>query len=318
MSRTTSYLELVRAPAVLTVLGDTLAGGSAAGHSLGGRRMALPLASACLYAGGMALNDYADRDVDSRERPERPIPSGRISPRNALTAASVLTVAGLGLSAAGGGRPALAVGLPLAAAIWSYDLLAKNHAISGPLTMGACRALDVLMGAGSGNLRPALGTAGIMGGHTVAVTLLSRGEVNGTTTTTTAGTVAAGTAVLAGAVVAGSGIIGGTGSAGRGQTEFAGVPLAGSAGARLQVLAVLAATAAYAIRCAPAQVKAARQPVAKNALDATKAGIRAMVPLQAALTLRQGNLAAATVLASVDLAGKLLRSRPKSSRISES
>lgn len=285
------YLELVRAPAVLTVLGDTLAGGSAAGHTLSGRRIVLPLASACLYAGGMALNDYADRGTDSRERPERPIPSGRISAGNALTAAAALTVAGLGLSAAGGGRRAFAVGLPLAAAIWTYDLLAKHQAVSGALTMGTCRALDVLMGAGSGHLRPALGAAGIMGVHTAAVTLLSRGEVEGTTTATASG-VAACTGLLAGAV------------------------LAGSAGSRNQGLAVLAATAAYTARCAPAQVRAARSPVARNALEATKAGIRAMVPLQAALTLRQGNVAAAGVLASVDLLGKILRSRTL--RISES
>lgn len=285
------YLELVRAPAVLTVLGDTLAGGSAAGHALSGRRIVLPLASACLYAGGMALNDYADRGTDSRERPERPIPSGRISAGNALTAAAALTVAGLGLSAAGGGRRAFAVGLPLAAAIWTYDLLAKHQAVSGALIMGTCRALDVLMGAGSGHLRPALGAAGIMGVHTAAVTLLSRGEVEGTTTATASG-VAACTGLLAGAV------------------------LAGSAGSRNQGLAVLAATAAYTARCAPAQVRAARSPVARNALEATKAGIRAMVPLQAALTLRQGNVAAAGVLASVDLLGKILRSRTL--RISES
>lgn len=285
------YLELVRAPAVLTVLGDTLAGGSAAGHTLSGRRIILPLASACLYAGGMALNDYADRGTDSRDRPERPIPSGRISAGNALTAAAALTVAGLGLSAAGGGRRAFAVGLPLAAAIWTYDLLAKHQAVSGALTMGTCRALDVLMGAGSGHLRPALGAAGIMGVHTAAVTLLSRGEVEGTTTATASG-VAACTGLLAGAV------------------------LAGSAGSRNQGLAVLAATAAYTARCAPAQVRAARSPVARNALEATKAGIRAMVPLQAALTLRQGNVAAAGVLASVDLLGKILRSRTL--RISES
>jgi 4-hydroxybenzoate polyprenyltransferase len=65
-------------------------------------------------------------------------------------------------------------------------------------------------------------------------------------------------------------------------------------------------------------VRAARNPAAKNALEATKSGIRAMIPLQAALTLRHGNVAAAGVLASVDLLGKILRSRPKSSRISES
>lgn len=293
MNQINSYLELVRAPAVLTVLGDTLAGGSAAGHRLRGRRAALPLASACLYAGGMALNDYADRAIDARERPERPIPSGRISARQALTAAAALTVAGLGLSAAGGGRKGLVIGVPLAAAIWTYDLAAKKHAASGALTMGICRGLDVLMGAGAGRLRPALASAGVIGAHTAAVTLLSRGEVEGTTRTTATG-VAAGTGLLAGVV------------------------LAGSTGPRRQILAVLAGTAAYAARCGPAQVRAARNPTAGNALEATKSGIRAMIPLQAALTLRHGNPGAAAVLGAVDLAGRILRSRPRGARLSES
>lgn len=293
MSRVNDYLELVRAPAVLTVIGDTLAGGSAAGHSLGGRRIALPLASACLYAGGMALNDYADHELDARERPERPIPSGRISARRALTVAAALTAAGLGLSAVGGGRRAFTLGIPLAASIWTYDLLAKNNAITGAVTMGSCRALDVLMGAGAGNIRPALASAGIMGVHTVAVTLLSRGEVQGTTTAVASG-VAAGTGLLASAIAAGSG------RSGR------------------RVLPVLATAAAYAIRCAPAQMRAARNPTAGNALGATKAGIRAMIPLQTALTIRNGSAAGAGALAVVDLFGVVLRSRPRSSRISES
>ncbi|MCQ2001121.1 SCO3242 family prenyltransferase [Arthrobacter zhaoxinii] len=287
------YLELVRAPAVLTVLGDTVAGGAAAGRALSGRRMWMPLASACLYAGGMALNDYADRDVDARERPQRPLPSGRVSAGSALAAASALTVAGLGLCAVAGGRSALAVGVPLAGSIWTYDLIAKNHALIGAVSMGSCRALDVLMGAGAGQMRPALGAAGIMGGHTVAVTLLSRGEVEGTDAVTASG-VAATTGLVAAAVVA------------------------GSSGPPARMLAVLAATAAYAARCGPAQIRAARSPAAANALAATRAGIRAMIPLQAALAVRYGHPTAAGALVAVDVLGKILRSRPKARMVSES
>ena len=39
----------------------------------------LVAASTLLYAGGVALNDVYDVDIDRQERPERPIPSGRIS-----------------------------------------------------------------------------------------------------------------------------------------------------------------------------------------------------------------------------------------------
>ncbi|WP_375373510.1 UbiA family prenyltransferase, partial [Micromonospora sp. ATA51] len=45
---------------------------------------ALAGASVLLYWAGMAANDWADRHLDAVERPERPIPSGRVSPPAAL------------------------------------------------------------------------------------------------------------------------------------------------------------------------------------------------------------------------------------------
>ncbi|OXM44424.1 4-hydroxybenzoate polyprenyltransferase, partial [Amycolatopsis thailandensis] len=88
-----SYVELVRAPAALTVLGDTVAGSAAAGLKMTGRRLLLPLSSVAFYWAGMALNDWADRNLDARERPERPIPSGRVSAGAALTTGAALTAA---------------------------------------------------------------------------------------------------------------------------------------------------------------------------------------------------------------------------------
>ncbi len=288
-----NYLELIRAPAVLTVLGDTLAGGSAAGHEFSLRRLALPLASACLYSGGMALNDYADREIDARERPERPIPSGRISPARALATAGALTATGLALGAAGGGRKSFKVALPLAGCIWAYDLLAKPHRVAGPLIMGTCRALDVFMGAGAGALRPAIVTAGILGTHTAGVTVLSRGEVHGTTTMI-ASAVALSTILLCAIIPA------------------------GRTPQQVQKLAVLVASGVYASRCVPAQIRAAKNPTANNALEATKVGIRAMVPLQAALSLRHGNFGAAGALGIVDAVGKAIRLFRKTPEIGES
>ena len=57
--------ELVRLPAVLSVPGDSLLGGASAGAGRNPARTAGLAASSCLlYLAGMALNDYADRDVD--------------------------------------------------------------------------------------------------------------------------------------------------------------------------------------------------------------------------------------------------------------
>ncbi|MGP3968919.1 SCO3242 family prenyltransferase, partial [Streptomyces sp. 6N223] len=176
--RVRDVAELIRAPAALTVPGDSLAGAAHAGFPHGRRTWLTPLASACLYWGGMALNDYADRDLDRDERPERPIPSGRIRPGQALALAAGLTGAGLTLAAAAGGRSALRVAVPLAATVWTYDLAAKNTP-AGPAVMATARGLDVLLGAGP-RWRDAALPALSVAVHTTGVTLLSRGEVHGT------------------------------------------------------------------------------------------------------------------------------------------
>lgn len=54
-----------------------------------------------LYLGGMVLNGILDRQVDAVERPNRPIPSGRIPLRMAWTVAVVLMLGGLWPSSLG-------------------------------------------------------------------------------------------------------------------------------------------------------------------------------------------------------------------------
>ncbi|WP_241965538.1 UbiA family prenyltransferase, partial [Streptomyces sp. MH60] len=94
-SRAGAWAELLRLPALFTVPGDALAGAAAAGARPGPRTLLAIGSSLCLYEAGMALNDWADRAEDAAERPHRPLPSGRIRPAAALTAAGALTGAGL-------------------------------------------------------------------------------------------------------------------------------------------------------------------------------------------------------------------------------
>jgi 4-hydroxybenzoate polyprenyltransferase len=282
-----AYLELVRGPAVLSVLGDTAAGAAAAGSPLTGRRALLPLASACLYAGGMALNDWADRDLDAVERPERPIPSGRVPADRALAVAVGLHAAGLAVAALAGGRRSLAVAVPLAACVWLYDARLRDGP-AGPGAMAACRGLDVLLGAGAGRLRAAAPAAAALAAHTAAVTVLSRGEVHGTT------------ARLAAAVAATTVAVAGTTFVAGPVGEPAGRP--GTARA-----ATAAALAAYLARALPAQAAAVREPTAARARAATGQGIRAMVPLQAALVARAGRTGTAAALGGVAVLATALR-----------
>ncbi|WP_246260573.1 SCO3242 family prenyltransferase [Cellulomonas taurus] len=302
------YLELVRAPAVLTVLGDTVAGGSAAGHAWTPRRAVLPVASACLYSGGMALNDWADRELDAAERPERPIPSGRITPERALAVAGGLGVAGLALAAVGGGRRSLAVAVPLAAGVWLYDAVLKDSP-AGPVAMAACRGLDVLMGAGVGRLRAAASAAATIAAHTAGVTWLSRGEVHGTSTGV-AGAALATTATVAAATLLGPTIPAHLTSAAA-PAQATGSGRARSAARRPATTPALAAaalaTAAYLATVLPPQRAAVRTPGAAQARTATGAGIRAMIPLQAAWAARSGSPVAAALVGLVGVAGVALR-----------
>ena len=72
------YLRLVRLPNVFTALADVTMGFLFVHHTLQPLAVFLPLAaaSALLYSAGMVLNDVWDVELDRRERPERPLPSG--------------------------------------------------------------------------------------------------------------------------------------------------------------------------------------------------------------------------------------------------
>ena len=175
-NRSLAWAELLRLPALFTVPGDALAGAAATAAAPNSRTLLAIGSSLCLYEAGMALNDWADREEDAAERPHRPLPSGRIHPAAALSTACALTGAGLALATCAG-RPALAVAAPLAATVWAYDLALK-HTPAGPVAMAAARGLDLLLGAAAttGRTREALGSAALLGTHTLAVTAVSRQE----------------------------------------------------------------------------------------------------------------------------------------------
>ncbi|MFG2064982.1 SCO3242 family prenyltransferase [Micromonospora sp. NPDC048871] len=306
MTRVADLLELVRAPAALSVPGDVVAGAAAAG-ALGPRTPALATASVLLYWAGMAANDWADRGLDATERPERPIPSGRVSPGLAVGLAAGLTAAGVGLAAAAGGRRAAAVAVPLAATIWGYDLLAKNTA-AGPAVMAACRGLDVLLGAAGGRPVRALPAAVTVAAHTWTVTALSRREVDGADRALPLRTLA-GTALVAASAAVPPGPRSADPAARRadghcGERFGAGRRAVGVVAAALP--AVLAGW--YAARYGAAQARVVAEPTAGRVRRAVGAGITSLPALQGALTARAGaGLLGAAVAAAAPLGRRLAR-----------
>ena len=142
-------LELGRVSNLPTVWTNVLAGmvlGGAVG--IDAPLIVLLLASLTLsYTGGMFLNDAFDREIDARERPGRPIPSGRVSAAAVfawgfgMLGGGLLLLLAAGYTVAVGAewRPAVA-GLALAGAIVLYNAWHKGNPLS-PLIMGLCRML---------------------------------------------------------------------------------------------------------------------------------------------------------------------------------
>ncbi|MCC7106081.1 MAG: UbiA-like protein EboC [Chloroflexi bacterium] len=178
-----AYLELVRLPNLFTAAADVLAGylTVAVGGIEGEKLTWLVIATVCLYAGGVVLNDYFDYQTDLRERPERPLPSGRVSLGSARRlAVGLLVMAALAGASVGPWSFSFALAIAFAAAL--YDAVGKHTAL-GPLNMGLCRFLNFLLGASASAsvamLVDRLPLAALLLVHIAGVTYLSRGEVLG-------------------------------------------------------------------------------------------------------------------------------------------
>jgi len=139
--------------------------------------------SSLLYAAGMVLNDAFDAELDAKERPERPIPSDRISRSTAFRVGWFLLLLGVALACYVSwqlqSRTPAAIAVLLALAIVAYDAKLKQTEF-GPSAMGICRYLNVLLGASiAGDLLtvPAVWIyAAAVGMYTIGLTLFARSE----------------------------------------------------------------------------------------------------------------------------------------------
>jgi 4-hydroxybenzoate polyprenyltransferase len=177
-----AYLQLTRFPNLFTSVADVLAGYLI----IRGLRLdwlellALCLSTCFIYGGGCILNDVCDRNRDARERPFRPIPSGRVSPREALFLTFIFF--GLGLTTAFlAGKTPFVIASILILLVISYDIFTKEMPVAGPITMAACRGVNLLLG-----MSPSLFLSGITFLfplisviYVFALTTLSQFEVEG-------------------------------------------------------------------------------------------------------------------------------------------
>lgn len=175
---------------IVTAIADILAGIAIAGFFLSDipgstAWVWLLLSTVGLYGGGVVMNDVFDAGLDAVERPERPIPSGLIPVAQAATLGMALLAAGilfaLKVSALSG---ALALAIAVAALV--YDKWGKHHAFLGPLNMGICRGLNLLLGLSivSAQVQAHWYLSIVPIVYIAAITMISRGEVHGGRRTT--------------------------------------------------------------------------------------------------------------------------------------
>ncbi len=143
-----TLLELGRVSNLPTVWSNILCGAVLAHHVLPHDALSISvlapllLAATLLYVGGMWLNDAFDAEWDRQHRPERPIPSGRISRDTVLGTGLSLLAASCVLSAvpglSGGSYLPVACALTTVGCILLYNRFHKGYPWA-PLVMGACR-----------------------------------------------------------------------------------------------------------------------------------------------------------------------------------
>ena len=179
-----TWLQLMRLPTVFTALSNILCGFLLThlfrvGELSQQTDLWFLLASSIgLYLGGMVLNDVFDAKLDAVERPERPIPSGRISRRAAAIFGGVLITTGVA-AASFVGTNSLLVSAMIVPCVLAYNGFLKSTVVA-PLGMGTCRFLNLMLGAsavdGSMWQSTPMTVAAALGIYIVGVTLFARNE----------------------------------------------------------------------------------------------------------------------------------------------
>ncbi|SOD90633.1 UbiA-like protein EboC [Spirosoma fluviale] len=185
-----ALLSLTRPANLVTAIADVLAGMAIAGYFGVYDPAPVPVGWLCLatvglYGGGVVFNDVFDAELDAVERPERPIPSGVIPKSTAILLGTVLFLIGISASfAVNQTAGLLAIGITVASLV--YDKFGKHHNLLGPVNMGLCRGLNLLLGISiiPDQVMPWAWVGVVPIAYIAAITMISRGEVHGGSPTT--------------------------------------------------------------------------------------------------------------------------------------
>ena len=195
-----AWLEIMRISNLPTVVSNAIAGaavGAAAGWGIDGIQNGIKdwhempehllwsiAAPPLAYVAGMILNDAFDARIDARERPSRPIPSGRIRRFDAFAVGFALLALSVIASRLSGSALALSLTLALVGGVVLYNAVHARSAAS-VLLLACCRALAALIPLAAFHGQPmrwtlvTIALPAALALWTVALSLLARGEADG-------------------------------------------------------------------------------------------------------------------------------------------
>lgn len=267
--KTRASLELIRPANIVTAFADIVAGAAAAtGILMVADPVAtliqsqiywLLLATFGLYGGGIVFNDFFDASLDAKERPERAIPSGRVTKAYAGMLGGLLLLLGI-FSAFMVNQTAGVLSVFISVCALYYDAKAKHSTLSGPLFMGSCRGGNLLLGAAlfPASLETLWPLALLPLAYIGSITLISQGEVKG-------GSKISG--IIAASIV----------------VSISAALLILSLLPSYSLLATLPFVLFFAFMVIPAFMKAAKQPVPYLIKKAVKRGVLSLIILNSAV-----------------------------------
>ena len=150
MKKVLAYVELAR-PLNGTIafisawLGGLFASRGITENLLDTRLLLVSIAALLLLSAGNAINDYCDYNIDRINRPQRPLPSGRIQRRHALIFAIVLIGIGIYLGTRIN-RNATGIAILVSAALVSYAFWLKRTVFVGNLVVSGLTSVTFMSG----------------------------------------------------------------------------------------------------------------------------------------------------------------------------
>jgi geranylgeranylglycerol-phosphate geranylgeranyltransferase len=147
MARLPAAIEILRPHNMLAAALGVVAGYVAAGGQTAGPVVPTAIVTAFATGAGNVINDYFDRLIDAVNKPRRPLPSGRMSPRGALVLYVVIAIAVAVAAVAWLPRGVAVVVVVWELALVAYARVLKRTWLLGNISVGVVTSSVFLAGA---------------------------------------------------------------------------------------------------------------------------------------------------------------------------